>query len=280
MPSLIVTSTQDVAGASIKEELLRIYPFTSSTGNPEGHKVYSYDDILLTSTERPIVEASHVEEWFDVDLIVFASKHRSASATPCLTVHTPGNLSHKAEVGGLPRRICISAPLHMKAAISHLQEMAENLGLTEKYEVVMECTHHGDYLERTPCFFIEIGSSEGEWRDHLAAEAVAKSIIPSTKKAEKCKAAIGLGGPHYHHRLTELALISDIAIGHIAPKYALRDLDGEMIRQMVERTHPRPEIALLDWKGLGKERKKIISTLEKAGIKWLRLSHILDEYRR
>jgi D-aminoacyl-tRNA deacylase len=280
MSFLILSSTQDLAGMNIHDTLLRLYPFKPISRNPEGLQVYSYQDILLTSTEKPIVEASNVEEWFDVDLIVFASKHRSASATPCLAVHAPGNLSNAAEVGGIPRKICISAPLHMKTALIHLQGNAEALGLLDKYEVVMECTHHGDYLEKTPCFFIEIGSQEEEWRDPRAAVAVAKSIIPSIYEVGEGKVGIGLGGPHYHRRFTELMLISDSAVGHIAPKYATPYIDGYMIRQMMERTRPRSELAVIDWKGLGEERRRILSLLEEARIEWIRLSDLLERHRQ
>ena len=280
MSPLIVTSTQDLAGVNIHDTLIKLYPFKPFSKNPEGLQVYRYGDILLTSTEKHIVEASHVEEWFDIDLIIFASMHRSASATPCLTVHAPGNLSDTAEVGGIPRRICVSAPLYMKAAITHLRGNAEALDLLDKYEVVMECTHHGDYLERTPCFFIEIGSREEEWRDPRAAEAVARSIIQALEGVGEARVGIGIGGPHYHKRFTELMWISDIAVSHIAPKYALPHLDEYMIRQMMERSRPRSSLAILDWKGLKGEKKRIISILEGMGVEWTRLSHLLEKYRR
>ncbi len=248
--------------------------------NPEGLSVYVLGDTLLTSTEREIVHASHVKDWFDVDLIVFSSKHKSASGKPCLTVHASGNLGKSAEVGGLPGKICVSPPFSMKAALMGLYAQARDMGLLEKYSVSIECTHHGDYLERTPNFYIEIGSSKENWRDENAALAVAKAIVGSLGEVEGWRTAIGIGGPHYSERFTQVMLRSDIAVGHVASKYSVPYLDDEMVGMMVERTVPRPELALLDWKGLGRERSRMTSTLEGYGLQWLKLKEVLEALPR
>ncbi len=271
MRTLIVYSTRDAAGVNIGARLLKLYPFLESSRNGEGLPVYALDDILLTSTGEETVHASHVEGWFDVDLIVFASKHKSASGKPCLTVHPPGNLGESAEVGGLPRKICVTPAFRMKAALMGLYAQARDMGLLENYGVSMECTHHGDYLERTPCFYIEIGSREENWGDDAAALAVARAIVGSLGEVGGWRPAIGLGGPHYGERFTRVMLQSDVAVGHVASKYSVPYLDGEMVRMMVERTIPRPELALLDWKGLGGLRGRMISILEDLGMRWMRL---------
>ena len=70
------------------------------------------------------------------------------------------------------------------------------------------------------------------------------------------------------NRKTLFSLIknSDIAIGHCCPKYNLESLDKEMLQQMVNRTIPKPKIAILDWKGIGGEKQRLISLCEELGL--------------
>ena len=44
------------------------------------------------------------------------------------------------------------------------------------YEVSYEVTHHGPSLD-VPAMFVELGSSENQWSDSKAAEAVAHSAM-------------------------------------------------------------------------------------------------------
>ena len=65
-------------------------------------------------------------------------------------------------------------------------------------------------------------------------------------------------------------LKSDIAVGHICPKHNLETLDEEMLNQMLEKTLPKPEFVMLDWKGLGKEKQRILELLKNNNIKFER----------
>ena len=57
----------------------------------------------------------------------------------------------------------------------------------------------------------------------------------------------GIGGLHYANNFNKRILDSDIAIGHICPKYALENLDKEMILQGMSKTVPKADFVLLDW---------------------------------
>jgi len=84
--------------------------------------------------------------------------------------------------------------------------------------------------------FIEIGSSEKQWPDKQAGEIIAKtimSIIP--KKPKHYKTAFGIGGLHHCPNFTKVMEKSDLAFGHVCPKYMLEYLDKEMILQAIER---------------------------------------------
>jgi D-aminoacyl-tRNA deacylase len=45
-----------------------------------------------------------------------------------------------------------------------------------------------------------------------------------------------VGGGHYPRTFTKLILESDIAIGHILPKYSIEGLDEELFRQAIEKS--------------------------------------------
>jgi len=78
---------------------------------------------------------------------------------------------------------------------------------------------------------------------------------------------LGIGGPHYNKKFTKLALSNQKAFGHIIPKYALPEVDAEIIMQCVERTLETVDSAVLDWKGIkGEHKPKIIAALEELGV--------------
>jgi D-aminoacyl-tRNA deacylase len=81
------------------------------------------------------------------------------------------------------------------------------------------------------------------------------------------KTAIGIGGPHYNSKFTRMALESEMAFGHMIPKYAVSSLDSMTLGQCVERTLERVEYAVLDWKGVrGQDKQPLIQLLAGAGM--------------
>ncbi|HUS48939.1 MAG TPA: D-aminoacyl-tRNA deacylase, partial [Candidatus Paceibacterota bacterium] len=190
-----------------------------------------------------------------------------------LSVHAPGNW-RKAELGGKPERVCKTSSIILK---TFFQEINKNI--PKEWGSTLECTHHGPYIEK-PCLFIEIGSSEKEWQDKKAGKIIAETIkqsIDSFNKKEDKKfiSAIGIGGPHYCPNFNKIQLNSCYALGHIIPEYAL-PLTEEMLQEAINKTIPKPEIILLDWKGLGKseQRQQIIELLKKSGLEFKRTSEV------
>ena len=134
------------------------------------------------------------------------------------------------------------------------------------YEVSYECTHHGPSLN-VPAMFAELGSSPKQWKDMKAAEVVAQAAVAAVSECSCCSVALGIGGPHYNKKFTKLALTTQRAFGHIIPKYALGEVDGEIIRQCVERTLEPVDSAVLDWKGIkGEHKPNIVAALEELGV--------------
>ncbi len=267
---LLVASNKDIASINIKEQILHYYPFSKTEQTFQQNSTYSADInekkvTLLTLNEELVGAQSLPEKFTDAEFIVFISRHSSQSGKPTLSVHTPGNFGD-AELGGLPKTLSVSPACAMQTTLKALMHYKESLRLN--YEVSFECTHHGPSL-KVPTMFVELGSSEPQWGDLTAAEAVAHSAMDAIANfSEPSKLAVlGIGGTHYNQRFTLMALMGAGVFGHMIPKYAVSLVDSEMLTQCIERTLEKVPLAILDWKGIKSEDKpNLLSALEKAGL--------------
>jgi len=265
---LIVASTTDLASVNIAQKLISNYKFekteTSFQQNPIYSKKIQDAEVKLVFINQENIWAQHITDHFSPQLVVFVSRHSGVAGIPTLSVHTPGNLVEEAKFGGLPRKISVSPASAMKNALSEMARLKEEMSL--KYEVSYECTHHGPSLD-LPTMFAELGSSLMQWKDLRAAEAVADATMAAVLKKSNYPAVLGVGGPHYNKRFTEIALSSSKAFGHIIPKYATPHVDSEMIKQCIQRTLEKVESAVFDWKGIrGADRERIANTLKELGV--------------
>ncbi len=201
------------------------------------------------------------ETGIEADLFIVASRHVSKSQTPTLTCHSPGN--YYTADSGKPKELSIAPALYLRKALMLLKSSKIKYKLD--YEVSLECTHHGPTSLNTPILFVEVGSTMKEWSDLNACRAAAEVIneLLLYNPEEKIKSAVAFGGGHYCRKFSE---IEEYAIGHICPKYNLQNLDKSMIEQMIEKTVPKPTVALAERKGLGKEKKRILELLEESGL--------------
>lgn len=264
---LIIASQKDIASLNIKQQILRTFPF-NETGeafqqNPTYNAELKGKKVTLITLTQEAVDAQNLPENFpDAQLIVFISRHSSQSGRPTLTVHTPGNFA-QAALGGLPKTVSVSPAVAMRDALKALAFHKEKFCLD--YEVSYECTHHGPSLN-VPAMFVELGSSERQWSDALAAEAVAHAAISAIEKFEASSlqtAVLGIGGTHYNQKFTCLALEGGAVFGHMIPKYALANVDSELLAMCVKRTLEKVSSVLLDWKGIRSEDKpNLLSALE------------------
>ena len=263
---LIVSSRMDVASLNIAKQILNNYSFMKAAENFQGNPVYDAEIggktvKLVTLSEESVYAQNLTVSFKNLELTVFISRHSSLSGTPTLSVHTPGNLG-EAELGGLPRTVSVSPANTMRDALKAMMKFKEEMRLD--YEVCYECTHHGPSLD-VPTMFAELGSSPVQWSDSKAAEAVAHATIKavSTFCESSATAVLGVGGPHYNAKFTRMALEKEIAFGHMIPKYALPNVDAEILRQCVDRTLGKVECAVLDWKGIkGEHKARIVETLK------------------
>jgi D-aminoacyl-tRNA deacylase len=267
---LLVHSSRDVAGVNIAQNVLRLYPFEKTEQTYQDNPVYTLEingkQVTFVTLKEEAVNAQYLQADFPgVELVVFLSRHSSQSGRPTLSVHTPGNLA-AAELGGLPRMVSFSPAFAMQVALKALMHYKETLNLN--YEVSYECTHHGPSLD-APTMFVELGSSPAQWGDSVAAQAVAQAAVSAVAnyKAPGNSAVLGIGGTHYNQKFTLMALMGEAVFGHMIPKYAVANVDAEMLRQCWDRTLEKVALAVLDWKGIRSEDKpKLLSALEAAGL--------------
>jgi len=264
---LFIASTKDTAGMNIAKQLIDHYNFEKLSEtfhkNPVYSKTFQNKETKLLFVNTEIVDTQFLGNLFNPQLFIFLSRHSSAKAIPTLSVHTPGNIS-EAKFGGESRKVSTSPAGAMKNALVEMAKLADERGLD--YEVSYECTHHGPSLD-APAMFAELGSSPKQWKDSKAAEAVADAAVAAVSECSNCSVALGIGGPHYNKKFTKLALSTQRAFGHIIPKYALPEVDAEIIRQCVERTVETVDSAVLDWKGIkGEHKRRIVAALEELGL--------------
>jgi len=272
---LLVASRKDIAGLNIAKHILKNYPFKKTAETHQDNPMVSTDingkKISYTMLNEESVNAQHLPDAFtNLKLIVFLSRHSSASGTPTLSVHTPGNLS-RAELGGLPKQVSVAPATAMQNTLKALAYFKESMNLP--YEVSYECTHHGPSLN-VPTMFVELGSSPKQWSDSRAAEAVAHAAMSAIGKfgASEKTAVLGIGGTHYNRRFTHMALEDKAVFGHMIPKYAVPDVNAEMLRQCVERTLEKVDCAVLDWKGIkSADKPQLLKALEEAGIPYQKI---------
>jgi D-aminoacyl-tRNA deacylase len=269
---LIIASKKNIAGMNIASNLeqFRKNPVLSGIGNSPTF------DFYFPEEESIFNESLDLEKINRYDFIIFASTHKSEKGGKTLSIHAPGNW-RIAELGGVDGKVCPSSALFQKQLFEKLRDVAKEFELDKKYELTLECTHHGPIINK-PCVFIELGSSEEEWKDRRAGFALAKVIsetITNFKPNPYNEIAIGIGGPHYCPNFNKIQMDSNVAISHIIPQY-VAPITEEIIQEAIKKTAEEVDFILLDWKGLGisEQRQQIIDILERNYIQWKKTSDI------
>jgi len=267
MNFIVLYSKKDEAGINITEEL----------------KKYYLPQIPIIELQKDSIFSENIdkdERLKNFDFIIFATRHKSEKGGKTLSLHAPGNWRN-ADFGGKTGKVCPTNALVLKFLFQKLKYNTEK----EKsdYPVTLECTHHGPLIEK-PCCFIELGSSEEQWKDKKAAAIIAKTISDlqgfeewKENNKKQTKIAVGIGGPHYCPNFNKIQLSenSNIAFSHIIPEYCL-PLNESMLKETIEKTKENIDVFILDWKGCGKseERQKVVELLDKFGLNHIRTEKV------
>jgi len=271
MTTLVAAYKDDPAAANIANKLIENYSFHETEETSAGRPIYRKNELQLAYLETDDIFADNLDQRFQVDAIIFASRHKSESGEPTLTTHVSGNLTSEARFGGRPKRLALAHPQMMKTVLRGLKSAQERLGL-DRYVVSLEATHHGPTELKVPSLFVEIGSSERQWSDVVAAEAVAEAIYTCATKPALGEPSVGFGGGHYSMKHTEANLGEEFAVGHILPKYFFDRFDPSVVWLAFERTIGRCTTAIIDWKGIrGPERRKLVELLESREVNVIRV---------
>jgi len=267
---LIAISQPNEASRNIGKILVEKYKF-KHTELFRTLPIYKKADLVLVECAEDVLHLGYLADYFQPEILVIASTHRSSAGVNTLTCHSPGNWS-SADLGGEPKTLAVAPALYIREALKELHKLKSERRELEKYEVSLEVTHHGP-TPNIPVLFVEVGSSKKQWQDLNACEAVADTIYKVlSKKIRRPKSVpvvVGFGGNHYAPGFTRKTLENKLIPGHICPKYQADKLTEQMILQAFERTTPKPDFAAIEWKGLsGPQRKKILEILEKNKIKW------------
>jgi len=220
----IIVSKKNIASMNIYESLKKIAPDMN---------------FYLTDEKITEVDTTNVEG----DYLIFASTHKSENKNKTLSVHPIGNWD-KAKFGGEERQLSGSSGHLLKKFFIELNKQRDSARI--EYECTLEATHHGPYVKK-PTLFIEIGSSEEEWKDKKAGEVVARTILEVTKNfgpEEDWQTALAIGGGHYCRAFNKKMLEGNYAVSHICSKYNLHFLDGEMIARAIESTKENVDLVL------------------------------------
>ncbi|SEO41532.1 D-aminoacyl-tRNA deacylase [Halogranum amylolyticum] len=268
----IVVSHADFASEHIGERLLELVDWTEHRdgSRPDadgGGAVYRTGDdgsgapaFELRTFERIHVELDGVDAAFDdPDLLFFASRH-SGDTGPLLTAHFTGNFG-EAKYGGTDGSLARACPGAQKAVVAAFEESAP-----DRYDVGIECTHHGPSELDVPSMFVELGSGESEWEDPEGARAVARAILAvegvEADVDDGQRHLVGFGGGHYVPRPTRLVRETAWGVGHIAADWQLAELgDVEAGRDVVARVFERSaaEFAVID--GEKPELRRVVDDL-------------------
>jgi D-aminoacyl-tRNA deacylase len=207
---------------------------------------------------------------FRPDAVIFASRHRSESGEPTLTVHWTGNCTGRADLGGKPKSLSFADPPRLRAALLALDQGREARRLN--YAVTLEATHHGPTELGVPTLFIEIGSSEKQWNDTEAASVAAEAVWQAAAAPAPGIIAVGFGGGHYCNKQCQAVRKDGYAFGHIFSKYFFEEYDERMVQLAVERTLGDCQRAVIDWKGIrGRDRTGLLETLKKLKVEVIRV---------
>jgi D-aminoacyl-tRNA deacylase len=82
--------------------------------------------------------------------------------------------------------------------------------------------------------------------------------------------AICFGGTHYPTKFTHELLEGKYALGTVMPKHALNELDEELFSHILSQ-NKMAKFALLDWRGLGTNKQKILDLLKSTSLEIIKL---------
>jgi len=264
---ILVASSQDLAGMTMTEYLKDSAGFAS---NSKSYRSSRSENVKLHVASGSLLTLEDLDENYpDAISFVFLSKHRSESQIPTLTCHCTGNFAHNP-YGGNPKEIAVSYPSLQKG---YLKAITAAKHKVPEYDIIIEATHHGPTSLKKPVLFVELGSSEKQWGDRNAAGVICETLLGMIDNGiVHCeKVGIALGGTHYPAKFNKLLLETEFGLAAVASKRNLETIDEQMLHQMIEKSVEKVTYIVLDSKGLGSQKDRIMKMAEKTGLEIYKL---------
>ncbi|MGC8609765.1 MAG: D-aminoacyl-tRNA deacylase [Thermoplasmata archaeon] len=254
----LIFSTMDNASMNVLNQM-KEYSSLIEKGECCNNVYYEFGNFYIFVINENFLYANNIDERIkysskiDFENYIFISKHKSETGIKCLTVHPFGNFG-KAEMGGKDYELI---PVNSRLLTGLLLKLNEYNTLNN-FNVNFEVTHHGPYIDGKG-FFIEIGSSDEDYKNKDAGKILMKSIMDGLETNDNI-ISIGIGGGHYAPRFTKLAITKKVSFGHMAPKYHAKDINENLLIQMFKKSNAR--YLIMEKKDLNSsERKRILDIL-------------------
>lgn len=262
---VLVASDQDLAGMTMTDYLLSSAEFAREGKRDAGESYRSprHHNVQIYISTGSLLNLENLGDLYPhAGVFIFLSKHKSDSRIPTLTCHCTGNFDADNAYGGRPREIAISYPSLQKGYLKAITAAGQKV---PQYDIIIEATHHGPTSLNKPVLFVELGSSEKQWADNNAAAAICDALLEMLDNGIDCcdKVGIALGGTHYPIKFNKLLLESKFGLAAVASKHNLAAVDEEILNQMVEKSVEKVTHVVLDSKGLGSQRDRIMKIAEK-----------------
>lgn len=288
MVTVVLCSRADPASVNVRDRLIEMLG-QGSKSDFKDEKGWLYltefkdEDVCIVEIEHRLIYADKIDDriekafGFKPEEVIFASRHTSKDRRKLLSCHVSGNVA-TADYGGKPYSLAKPSPLTMKMYSLRMIEKMREYEL-DSYTFSLEATHHGPTEINVPSAFYEIGSTENEWKDRIAAKAVAEAVIEAIRyeKPGDWVVAVGVGGTHYAPRQTELELNTDIAFAHNFAKYTFEGMNSEFLRKAIEVSDA--EIVVIDEKSTTSTIKKMVAEVcESVGIEMYKAKQAKREF--
>ncbi len=277
---VVLCSRVDPASMNIKERILEMLKEKRVEEREDMKMTELSDNLCIVEIGERLIYADNIDEkiskTFNINIkeIVFASRHTSKDGRKLLSCHVSGNVS-TADYGGKPYSLAKPSPHTMKNYSLSLVKKIEEYGLD--YTFSLEATHHGPSEIKVPSAFYEIGSTEKEWKDELAARAVAESILEGLEGKRDWTVAVGIGGTHYVPRQTELELNTTLAFAHNFAKYTFGGLGDEFLKKAIKTSEA--EVVIIDEKSTVSKIKNMVSRVcDELGVKMYKSKQAKKEF--
>ena len=235
---LFIASRTDPSGSAIYEYMKNEFTWVEKEG------ILMNGDIALDILDNSLLFENYPErifkDKFQIDNIIFLSKHSSVKEISSLTVHPMGNFS-TADLGGKVGSFSMSSPGMMTSALRLVKDKYKG----DRFMITLEATHHGP-LTDIPSFFAEIGTTSRDWSDPEALHALSAAVMETEENSYPNY--IGIGGGHYTPKITNYVLQNNVNVGHIISKHRHNELTMDMLQEVIIKT-PAMKGFIIDKKG-------------------------------